>query len=139
MSSLHVDSGVWGLQGVLTEISGIVGSAYTSDKWDGGKHQGPIREWDEETVGVHVEEVGDIAEEYSQEHHVSHPLCCVDLALTVHFVFVWKILKGSQLIMLVLVVLWGDVVNVVRPVFPNIPKVNLRILAHLCIRSVYLF
>lgn len=54
MSSLNVHSGVRGLKGVLSEVSGVIGCADTCHKGNGCEHQAPVGEWNEKAVGIHI-------------------------------------------------------------------------------------
>ena len=65
VSSLEVDGSVGGLETVLSEIGGVAWSADWSHQGNCGQHKGPVSEWNEETIPVHVEEVSDVTSESS--------------------------------------------------------------------------
>ena len=95
VSGLHVDSSVRSLEAVFSKVSDVVRSTDAADQGDGGEHQGPVSERDEEAVPVHIEAISHIAHSGATKHQISHPLGCVDFALLSLFLLCRKILELS--------------------------------------------
>ena len=104
VSRLQVDRSVRGLKTVLSEISCVVGGTDRRHQGNGGQHQSPVGEGNEETIPVHVEEISDVTCQGSSQHQISHSLSCVYFSLRCQFLLCRKILKLSQFIILVWVV-----------------------------------
>lgn len=124
VARLDVKGGVWCLQGVFAEVWYVCWCLNARDYGEGCDDEGPVGEGDVERVPVHEHEVGDIACSQRHEAQPSHSLRCINLSLWHYLLLGWKVLQGCQFIELIRITLGCDVVNVVRPVLPQVAQVN---------------
>ena len=93
VSGLHVTRGVRGLKCVFSKVNLVSASFDGGPKGNSCQHQSPVREGDEETVSIHVQEVRDVAYQSEEEHQISHSLSCIDPSLRGQLLLCRKVLK----------------------------------------------
>ena len=124
MSCLKMNCAIWCLQRIFSEINCIVGSLDAWPKRDGCQDKCPVSERHKEAIEVHVQEICYVAGANSCKHQVSHSLGCINLTLWNQLLLRWEILKLSEFVELIWVVLGRNVVDVIWPVLPQICKVD---------------
>jgi hypothetical protein len=128
VASLKINCLVASLKAVFAEVYSIVACADARPEGNSCEHKCPVSEGQEEAVEVHVEEISHVTHQSQTKHQVSHSLCSIDLSLLIHLLLAAEVLKLSELIILVRIILGGNVVDIVWPVLIEVCEVYLLVL-----------
>lgn len=127
MARLYVDCSLRGLERVFSKVSRVPSGLDAGPEGNGCDHQGPVSERKEESIQVHVHEVGHVTHQCQSKHQVPHSLSCIYFSQLFKFLLLREILKLGEFIVLVGITFGADVIEVVRPVFVQVLEVDLRL------------
>ena len=124
VTGLLENCAVRGLQGVLSKVGSVSRCLDARDDRQGRDDQGPVREWDQKAIEVHVEEISHVAGAQGSQTQPPHSLGSVDFTLRDYLLLGGEVLQRGQLVELVGVALSGYIIDVVRPVFVEVGQVD---------------